>query len=463
MTFVTSIPCQFDFLLGQAPVQTVINPFGIGLMALVVLGGLAVFGYLIARAVFARHPAAMTALVYLPLGLIVGVVMFLALGFIYAVSQQPWHETSATHYVAQLVGAPVDSDGTATMSTDPLRGSVRVGILKWTILVGLGVALLLLVGHSWKSHHQGERRGGRLAENLFVALLVLVIVTVATWDSPSSEDVAHHRDEIRGRVGSIRMEARKEIEEAKEEGKQTMQELWEDLNEPRIELEKDHADTRDETSEETTSDHGESDSDHGEAALAAGDNTTEGAPNPRPRPVWVDQPPKRVGNVWREVVFAGDYATIRECNLAADVELLEAVRVHIAELVGAHGGNRSPVVPQLDQMGIGIDYIRREIAKDEYLETVERSVGPMVRSYTLLEFSSSVDRDLRNRWETFLRESRLLTVGGVGALAFSLVGLAYGLLKVDTWTKGYYTKQLILGVPAAIIAGVALAAAFIAF
>ena len=35
---------------------------------------------------------------------------------------------------------------------------------------------------------------------------------------------------------------------------------------------------------------------------------------------------------------------------------------------------------------------------------------------------------------------------------------SYGLLKVDTWTKGYYTKRLFLGVPAAIIGFVALAA-----
>ena len=33
-----------------------------------------------------------------------------------------------------------------------------------------------------------------------------------------------------------------------------------------------------------------------------------------------------------------------------------------------------------------------------------------------------------------------------------------GLLKIDTWTKGYYTKRLFLGVPAVIIGGVLLLA-----
>jgi hypothetical protein len=31
--------------------------------------------------------------------------------------------------------------------------------------------------------------------------------------------------------------------------------------------------------------------------------------------------------------------------------------------------------------------------------------------------------------------------------------LVWGLLKIDTATKGYYTKRLFLGVPAAIIGG----------
>ena len=109
-------------------------------------------------------------------------------------------------------------------------------------------------------------------------------------------------------------------------------------------------------------------------------------------------------------------------------------------------------------MGVGIDYIRREIAKDEYVETVERSFGPMKRLHTLVEFTPSVDRELRERWEAHEREERLMAVGGVGGLAVSAVGLAYGLLKIDTWTKGYYTKRLFLGVPAAIIGLIALAA-----
>jgi hypothetical protein len=104
-------------------------------------------------------------------------------------------------------------------------------------------------------------------------------------------------------------------------------------------------------------------------------------------------------------------------------------------------------------MGITIDYIRREIAQDEYLETVERSFGPMKKLYTLIEFTPAVDRELRARWDASQRQERITVVGVGAASVLGLLGMAWGLLKIDTLTRGYYTKRLFLGVPAAIIGG----------
>ena len=102
-------------------------------------------------------------------------------------------------------------------------------------------------------------------------------------------------------------------------------------------------------------------------------------------------------------------------------------------------------------MGIDLAYIRREIAKDEYLETVERSVGPMKNLYTLLEFSPTVDKELRMRWDELQRESHVTAIGLLSGSVLGIIGLAFGLLRIDTATKGYYSKRLFLGVPAAII------------
>ena len=107
--------------------------------------------------------------------------------------------------------------------------------------------------------------------------------------------------------------------------------------------------------------------------------------------------------------------------------------------------------PQLDRMGIGIDFIRREIAKDEYVETVERSFGPMKKLYTLVEFSPSVDRGIAaavGRISPAGAVCRGRRRGRVGAGADRPGVWALEGRHLD---RGYYTKRLFLGVPAAII------------
>ena len=212
-----------------------------------------------------------------------------------------------------------------------------------------------------------------------------------------------------------------------------------------------------------------------------------------PAPSWVDAPPKSIGNVWRETVATEEYATADECARAADVLLLLKTYDHLSQLLGnprsdqslpslsfdakrgvivgdgeiiyeQHGDTgvwHDERIRKLADMGVGIDYIRREIVpsddstKGEYYATVERSVGPMKKLYTLLEFTPSVDQELRRRWDELRRQERLVGVGLGAGSVLGLVGFAFGLLKVDAWTKGYYSKRLFLGVPMAIMGTVA--------
>jgi hypothetical protein len=207
------------------------------------------------------------------------------------------------------------------------------------------------------------------------------------------------------------------------------------------------------------------------------------------RPAWVDEPPKRIGNVRREVVETEEYATTDECARAADVYLLLKTYEYFQQLSGMpHGENTLPsltfraqdhaimttdgqVIYQqwghsglwhderilaLQAMGVDLDFIRREIvpANREYYETVERSFGPMKKLYTQVEFTPSIDKELRRRWDEVRRQDRFAAVGAGAGSVLGLIGLAFGLLRVDTWTKGYYTKRLFLGVPAAIMGSI---------
>ena len=189
-------------------------------------------------------------------------------------------------------------------------------------------------------------------------------------------------------------------------------------------------------------------------------------PPAAPRPAWVDNPPRRIGAVAREVIVTDEWSTEKECVRARDIELMLKTHAHLQRLIGAPDDgymlddriNLESVLSvfrrqELAHAGITVDYARREIAKEEYLERTERSVGPMMRLYTLVEFSPAVDRELLQRWQSHRRQERFFVVGAGAASVLGLLGFVLGLLKIDTWTRGYYTKRLFLGVPAAIIGG----------
>ena len=124
---------------------------------------------------------------------------------------------------------------------------------------------------------------------------------------------------------------------------------------------------------------------------------------------------------------------------------------------------------ELGDLGIRTDDVWKAIvAKDpktnesrEYLETVQRSVGEMQKLHVQIEFTPAFDTELRRRWDARERQRHLAQAGVGAGFVIALLGLAFGLLKIDTWTKGYYTKRLFIGVPAAIIAGMFLLSTFI--
>jgi hypothetical protein len=216
------------------------------------------------------------------------------------------------------------------------------------------------------------------------------------------------------------------------------------------------------------------------------------APNSAaPRPAWIDETPKRTGYTRRDLIVTDQYESIDECYQAADVYLMLKTYDHLMRLVGRpRYGNTQPSITftgnailvdgrvisagdnrvmvsdhrlhQLNDMGIGIDFLRREIvAKDpkdnesrEYIENTNPSVGPMKKLYMQIEFTPAVDRELLQLWDASNRKARFAFVGMGAASVLGLLGMVWGLLKVDTATKGYYTKRLFIGVPVAIIGGV---------
>lgn len=191
-------------------------------------------------------------------------------------------------------------------------------------------------------------------------------------------------------------------------------------------------------------------------AVAAAAAAEAAAAEPdKPKPDWVVNPPKPVGNTHPVVVSTDPYSTAEECQLALQEKLSFVVQRRIDDLARAADGGSFTDSPGLESMGITIPYIYSELCpepEDYYIETVNASFGEMKRAHALVEFNEAQDRVLLQRWRDYARVESLMVVGGILSLAVAGLAFAYGLLQVDTWTRGYYSKRLFLGVPAAIIA-----------
>jgi hypothetical protein len=211
------------------------------------------------------------------------------------------------------------------------------------------------------------------------------------------------------------------------------------------------------------------------------------------RPAWVEAPPVRSPDLRREVIATEEYESANECYRVADVYLMLKAHERLQQLIGRPAAMqhlpsitfvnnamladgqviyvtelpsdwRDERLSLLAGMGVTPDGLRNEIvAKEprtnelhEYLETSTRSFGPMQKLYMQIEFTPAFEKSLLRRWDAFHREKRFAYVGVGAASVLGLLGMVWGLLKMDTATKGYYSTQLFLGVPLAIMGAFAI-------
>ena len=91
-------------------------------------------------------------------------------------------------------------------------------------------------------------------------------------------------------------------------------------------------------------------------------------------PAWIRETQKKVGNTQRVVLVAGEFATVEECYEQADELLKLATIERIHQFAGADRAADEPMygtgdqvkvgaISMLDRMGIGVDFLRREIAQ----------------------------------------------------------------------------------------------------
>jgi hypothetical protein len=192
--------------------------------------------------------------------------------------------------------------------------------------------------------------------------------------------------------------------------------------------------------------------------------TVSGTPDvPPQRPDWIEKQSSFVVNgVRRVVIEAGPYTQLQECHDELRRKMVDAVQSHVTALVHEKTADPNAYVPPIAQLGIGEGYITRELLRPEvYVEDGNASFGLTKTAWGLLEFNENADANLLNAWKAYARRSRIRGIVVLAGLAVTVLGGILALLKIDTWTRGYYTKRLFLGVPAAIIASIVAFSCFI--
>lgn len=171
-----------------------------------------------------------------------------------------------------------------------------------------------------------------------------------------------------------------------------------------------------------------------------------------PPPSWVGAQPRTIENIHRVPVKAGLYLSKEESYQHLREQLKRAVAQRMEDIVGESTGQRYVHIPDLEWMRIGTTYIDRELLNEEvYFETTKTTMGPMVTAWGLLEFTPEQDQRLLDAWKGYARQRGIGMVATLALLVVAVLGGVFALLKIDTWTRGYYSKRLFIGVPAAII------------
>jgi len=304
----------------------------------------------------------------------------------------------------------------------------------WTFLLG-GPVLLLLLGlivaalyHTYR-WLQGERGASNPIGVLLFAIPALLGVAFVAALAVYFLSMTQSPPDVQWAYGPY-------PEGVEVRHPQTLDELFDTQTQPKIVLEESEpADTEE---------------------PAKANRQEKGKPLPKEKPAWVVNPPQRSGQTKQRVLSSGPYRTSNECyeNIGRDLQV--AVRQRLQQLVRNKHGDFGTKISSSEYY-FRTDTIFEKFCPEngEFIETIESpSVGEMKVLHVLLEFSPEEDAYLLDFWQRSERRSRIFGVVAFTGFLLSSIALGWGLLWLDTWTRGYYTKRLLVGVPAAIIASV---------
>lgn len=171
-----------------------------------------------------------------------------------------------------------------------------------------------------------------------------------------------------------------------------------------------------------------------ESAATSPAAVTSEEKKPDPRPEWVESESRFENGTYRTAIVTQPNFSIGDCENELPSKTWEAVWRFF-----------SNVAPHRYSRLLRTSDNSISLVKDTWVEKIETSVQPMYRLHALVV----IDPETIREWNAYLdqrgHEVRINIVAiGFGTF-FLLVGLIFAYLKIDTATRGYYTRRLQLG------------------
>ncbi|MCA9174149.1 MAG: hypothetical protein KDB14_06635 [Planctomycetales bacterium] len=181
------------------------------------------------------------------------------------------------------------------------------------------------------------------------------------------------------------------------------------------------------------------------ADFAAPDKQTVIIPE---RPEWIDKE-EADGEDFIVSVSSALQTHSKDCRASLDERLREAVEKYVRSHVGD------------DKVAYFIHFDLPEIRDrlldegTEFSDVITTSVGPMHQSHALLRFSPDFSRELDLKWAHICQTGRVVRTAGAAVGGLILLSMLFGYFRVDTATKGYYTRRLQMLLAFALVALIA--------
>jgi hypothetical protein len=160
------------------------------------------------------------------------------------------------------------------------------------------------------------------------------------------------------------------------------------------------------------------------------------------RPAWAEAPPRSIGDAYQTSIVVGPYTTRQEC----DAKLPEALQAALDHYVETAIGPDAVGMIQLP-----VEYLRRNVVVNQWEETRQYSVGPMIRLHAQLQFDAHGKGRVLDAYRQAIVVGRLWAVAAWAAMGLSLLTVCFAYLKLDLATAGVYRGRLRWAAAAAIL------------